>query len=326
MGILAKEFSTIGCNKYNGILALYEEEWKHGWQTFFRLECQICHSEHATFPSSRSLDILNHHTCVNVPFTPRDMNEVTMKSALATHSTGMSWRDLHKFATIFDMPPPVQSMPSQYAIRLEDVTKNAVNISMLDAANQLHKKVDSEPSPEPKAVNVTVSFYSSWKTRGFYSNIGFGAAISTSTKKVLDYEILSRLCKKCSIWTEEKQKDKSSEYAKSLERHKPNCNRNYTGSSQAMEPEAAERIWGRSLEKNRLVYSVFVGDGDSKAFQRVTTLDPYPLVQVRKRECLTHFSKRLKKNLKKMKPNTKTTTYIQHKLPEWKADYIAANY
>ena len=211
----------------------------------------------------------------------------------------MSWRDLHKIATIFDMPPPVQAIPSRYAIRLEDVTKNAVKISMSEAADQLHKKVDSEPSSEPKAVNLPISFDSSWKTRGFYSNIGFGAAISTSSKKVLDYEILSRLCEKCKIWTDEKQKDKPSEYEKWLERHKPNCNRNYTGSSQAMEPEAAQRIWGRSLERNRLVYSVFVGDGDSKAFQRVTTLNPYPLVKVQKEECLTHVAKRFKRNLKK---------------------------
>ena len=326
IGILAEVFSTLRCNECNNTLALYEDQWKHGWQTFFRVKCQRCHSEHATFPSSRSLDIPSHHTCVNVRFTPNDMNEVTMRSVLATHSTGMSWRDLHKIATIFDMPPPVQAMPSRYAIRLEDVTKNAVKISMSEAADQLHKKVDSEPSPEPKAVNIPISFDSSWKTRGFYSNIGFGAAISTSTKKVLDYEILSRLCEKCSIWTEEKQKDKPSEYEKWLERHKPNCNRNYTGSSQAMEPEAAQRIWGRSLEKNSLVYSVFVGDGDSKAFHHVTTLNPYPLVKVRKEECLTHVTKRLKKNLKKIKANTKTKTYIQHKLPEWKADYIASNY
>ena len=217
-------------------------------------------------------------------------------------------------------------MPSRYAIRLEDVTKSAVKISMSEAAGHLHRKVDSEPSPEPKAVNVPIGFDSSWKTRGFYSNMVFGADISTSTNKVLNYEILSRLCEKCSIWTEDKQKDKASEYEKWLERHKPNCNINYTGSSQAMEPEAAERIWGRSLERNRLVYSVFVGDGDSKAFQHVTTLDPYPLVKVRKEECLTHVAKRLKMNLKKIKPNTKTKTYIQHKLPEWKADYIAANY
>ena len=58
----------------------------------------------------------------------------------------------------------------------------------------------------------------------------------------------------------------------------------------------------------------------------MTTLDPYPLVKVRKEECLTHVAKRLKKNLKKMKPNTKAKTYIQHKLPEWKVDYIAVNY
>ena len=326
VGILSEVFSTIRCNKCNGTLGLYEDELKNGWQRFFRVKCQKCNSEHATFPSSRLLDIPSHHTCVNVPFTPKDMNEVTMRSVLATHSTGMSWRDLHKIGTVFDMPPPVQTMPSLNAIRLEDVSKSAVQISMLEAAGHLHKKVDSEPSPEPKPVNVPISFYSSWKTRGFYSNMGFGAAISTSTNKILDYEILSRLCEKCSIWTEEKKKDKPSEYEKYLERHKPNCNRNYTGSSQAMEPEAAERIWGRSLEKNRLVYSVFVGDGDSKAFQHVTTLDPYPLVKVRKKECLTHVAKRLKKNLKKMKLITKIKFYIQHKLPEWKADYIAANY
>ena len=81
----------------------------------------------------------------------------------------------------------------------------------------------------------------------------------------------------------EKQKDNPSEYERWLERHKPNCNRNYTGSYQAMGPEAAERIWGRSLERNRLVYSVFVGDGDFKAFQHVTLLNPYHVVNVRKK-------------------------------------------
>ena len=89
-----------------------------------------------------------------------------------------------------------------------------------------------------------------------------------------------------------------------------------------MEPEAAQRIWGLSFKRNHLVYSVFVGDGDSKAFHHVTTLNPYPLVKVRKEVCLTHVAKRLKKNLKKIKANTKTKTYI----PEGKADYIASNY
>ena len=158
-----------------------------------------------------------------------------MRSVLATHSTGMSWRDLHKIATIFDMPPPVQAMPPRYAILLEAVTKSAVKVSMSEAADQLHKKVDSETLSSPKLFQSVLT--APGKTRGYYSNIGFGAAISPSTKKVLDDEILSRICDKCSIWTEEKHKDRPSEYEKWLERHKPNCNINYTGSSRAMDTE-----------------------------------------------------------------------------------------
>ena len=160
VGILPEVLSTFRCNDCIGSLALYEETWIHGWHTFFIVKSDECHKEHATFPSSRSLDIPRHHACVNVPFTPRDMNEVTMRSVMAVHSTGMSWRSLHKVSSIFDMLPPVQSMPSP-----------------------LHQRVDCVPSPEPNAINVTISFDSSWKTRGFYSNIGFGAVISTDTKK-----------------------------------------------------------------------------------------------------------------------------------------------
>ena len=248
-----------------------------------------------------------------------------MRSVLATHSTGISWQSLHKIATVFDMMTPLQTMPSRYVSRIEEVTDKAVKTSMIGATNELHQRVDRVISPEPDAINITVSFDSSWKTRGFYSNFGFGAVISTNTKKVLDYEILSRLCELCSIWNEDKQQEQPLEYQSWIKRHKPNCNKNFTGSSQAMEPEAAERIWSRSLERN-LVYSVYVGDGDGKGFLQVTSLNPYPLVVVRKEECLTHVAKRLKKNLKKVKANNKALSYVQHKLSDWKADYIASNY
>ena len=277
------------------------------------------------FPSSRYIDSNNNEQCFNVPFRPSAMNEVTMRSVLATHSTGISWQRLHRIATVYEMITPLQTMPSRYVTRLEEVTEKAVKTSMIEAANELHQRVDRVISPEPDAINITVSFDSSWKTRGFYSNIGFGAVISTYTKKVLDYEILSRLCELCSIWNEDKQKEQPLEYQSWIKRHKPNCNKNFTDSSQAMEPEAAERIWSRSLERN-LVYSVYVGDGDGKGFLQVTSLNPHPLMGVRKEECLTHVAKRMKKHLKKVKANTKVSSYVQHRLSDWKADYIASNY
>ena len=195
----------------------------------------------------------------------------------------------------------------------------------MSEAADLHKKVDSETSPEPKAVNVFISFDSSWKTRRLYSNIGSGAAISTSSKKVQDYELLSRLCEKYSIWTEEKRKDKPSEYEKWLERHKPTATEN-TQELPKQWNQKLPREFGVAAWRGTIWYILFVGDGASKAFHHVTTLNPYPLVKVRKEECLTHVAKRLRKNLKKIKPSTKTKTYIQHKLPEWKADYMASNY
>ena len=63
----------------------------------------------------------------------------------------------------------------RYVTRLEEATEKAVKTSMIEAANELHQRVDRVISPEPGAINITVRFDSSWKTRDYYSNIGFGA-------------------------------------------------------------------------------------------------------------------------------------------------------
>ena len=133
--------------------------------------------------------------------------------------------ELHRIATVFDMITPLQTMPSRYVTRLEEVIDKAVKTSMIEAANELHQRVYRVIPPEPGVINITVSFDSYWKTRGYYSNIGFGAVISTDTKKVLDYEILSRLCELCSIGNEDKQKEQPLEYQSWIERHKPNFNK-----------------------------------------------------------------------------------------------------
>ena len=114
-----------------------------------------------TFLSSRYMDTINNEPCVNVPFRPSAMNEVTMRSVLATHSTGIPWQSLHRIATVFDMITPLQTMLSRYVTRLEEATEKAVKSSMIEAANELHQRVDYVISPDPGAINITVSFDSS---------------------------------------------------------------------------------------------------------------------------------------------------------------------
>ena len=98
---LAEVFSTLRCTECNGTLILYEYENFHCWQGFFRFKCQICHLQHANFPSSLYIDSNNNEPCVNLPFRPSAMKEVTVRSVLAVlHSTVISWQSLHRIATV----------------------------------------------------------------------------------------------------------------------------------------------------------------------------------------------------------------------------------
>ena len=325
VGILAEAMGKLRCTFCSAPLALYESDFDHGWQTTFSIKCEACHNLHAEFNSSKPMDA-HQSTFVNVPLTTRAMNEVTMRSVLAVHSSGFSWRDLHKFATIFEMPPPLGEMPPRYLDRIETTVENACQTSMSAAANELHLRVDAIPSPVSNCINIAVNFDSSWKTRGFYSNLGFGSAISATTKKVLDYKLLNRICEKCNRWSDKRKEENPDAYKLWYESHKSNCHKNFSGSSQAMEPEAARIIWSRSVEKHQLCYSTFIGDGDSKSYRQVVNMDPYPLVAIHKEECLAHVSKRVKKSLCRIKKSTKAHAYVQHRLPEPKAEYVSSNY
>ena len=57
-------------------------------------------------------------------------------------------------------------------------SQSAAEESMLAAAEELHEEADHRPSAVAGCTDIPVSFDSSWKTRGFYSNLGFGCADS----------------------------------------------------------------------------------------------------------------------------------------------------
>ena len=287
-------------------LALFESEHRHGWHTTFYIKCHSCHQHFAEFPSSKPM-VPDIHKFVNVKLPNQAMNEVTMRSLLTVHCSGLSWRDLHKFSTIFNMPAPLENMPPLYLNKIEDVVKLTAEESMLEAADDIHRNFNNTPSSVPDCFNTTVNFDSSWKTRGYYSNLGFGSAISAWTKKILDYELLNRICEKCARWSAKRKDEHPDEYLKWFDSHKANCRINHTGSSQSMEPAAAKLIWSRSVEKRKLCYTTFIGDGDSKSYQLVRDMKLYNGDTIHKEECLPHVSKRLKKTLckKRRTPNLK---------------------
>ncbi|KAI6660130.1 hypothetical protein LOD99_10522 [Oopsacas minuta] len=160
---------------------------------------------------------------VNTTFPKQGLNEVTMQFVPAVHCSGLSWRDLHKFATVFDI---------------------AVELSLQGAADELNLRVDSIPSPVPNCINTAVSFDSSWETREYYSNARFGSAISARTKKVLDYVLLNRTSEKCNRWSRQRQNEHPEQYIKWYNTHQLHCLKNHSRSSQSMEPEACQNDLG----------------------------------------------------------------------------------
>ena len=185
VGKLAEAITKLRCTDCSRPLTFFEIESVHGWQTPFAIKCTNCHQLFAEFPTSKPMEEPSRATFVNVSHPERVMNEVTIRSSLALHCSGFSWRDLHKFSIIFGMPAPLSQMPPQYLNELEKIVQNATQTSMTAAADELHLKVDAIPSLVPNCINIPVSIDSSWKTRGFYSNIGFGSVISAD-KKVRD--------------------------------------------------------------------------------------------------------------------------------------------
>ena len=56
-----------------------------------------------------------------------------------------------------------------------------------------------------------------------------------------------------------------------MEKHQDSCNSNFSGSSPAMEAEGASILWVRSVEKNKLRYTVVISDGDAKMISRLNS-------------------------------------------------------
>ena len=71
-----------------------------------------------------------------------------------------------------------------------------------------------------------------------------------------------------------------------------------------METAGAKKIFEASVEKHKLYYTSFYGDGDSKAYPAVKNVYE-PDKPVTKYECIGHYQKRIGTRMRKKKKKTK---------------------
>ena len=121
--------------------------------------------------------------------------------------------------------------------KIKNATKHVAEESMKSAAAELKN--------EEVVADIGVSVDGSWQKRGFSSLNGVATALSISSGKILDTEIMSRHCKSCDLMETLKICDPK-EYELWYINH--NCALHYEGSAPSMESVGATRIYERSVQ------------------------------------------------------------------------------
>lgn len=161
----------------------------------------------------------------------------------------------------------------------------------LEMSRQLiHKYLEHLNPQAPKIKNVEVTCDGTWSKRGFISKFGVVIVIHHLTGLVIDYELLSKHCAFC-----EKHSDDEGDW---YDAHMDECNKNFEGSSPAMEAEGWLRLFRRSVKKCKMRYVAVISDGDSKAYSSIEKEQVYGDIQISKEECINHVAKRVGKLLR----------------------------
>jgi hypothetical protein len=192
--------------------------------------------------------------------------------------------------------------PTPYSLHNKAILQSAKNVytkTFNNATNEIHHLKQTSSN---EVVDCAVSCDGTWQRRGFSSLNGCVTTISMDTGKIFYVEPLSKVFHTCKKLEKNPQ---TSETASLKADHKPKCKSNYQGSSPAMEPEGALRVFNRSVETNKLRYSEFYGDGNSKSYAAVKDVYEEDNVTVTKKECVGHVQKRVGSALRNLKKDNK---------------------
>ena len=274
-------------------------------QTFFS-KCSNC-SASKTFRSSNKV-------------SPNGAFDINLKSVHAA-CQGSGYAGFKKICSSLDLPQPVTKKP--FNNLLKKTAEASANRALSSSKNAARKLILLMQKENPESVtmlelldkkivaDVAVSVDGTWQKRGHSSRIGVVFILSIDTGEVLDYVIKSLVCHECSAHS--RWDKKSEKYKNWCDKHKATCYINHSGSSDSMETQGAVEMFLRSIDKNGLRYTTFVGDGDSNCYASVCeALRNAPTCysyEVKKEECVGHIQKRIGTALREYKKKNERNSF-----------------
>ncbi|KAM7284353.1 hypothetical protein ISCGN_001447, partial [Ixodes scapularis] len=248
--------------------------------------------------------------------------ELAARISLASRECGIGYTKLTNFFAGINAPSPMHLRSYQdLGEKVHDASVRAASNVMSKAAEAVRETRESDSGD---LMDVCVTYDGTWHKRGHTSHFGVGVAIELETGLVLDYSVQSNYCHGCSLGPAQGS-DSHEDWA---ENHRAVCQKNFAGSANAMELQAADEIFRRSVQLHNLQYVTVLCDGDSKAFNHVAGLDLYDK-GMRKEDCVNHVAKRmyagmeaLKKTKKGLGGRGKLTNLVMKKLTSYYASAL----
>ncbi|GFS26282.1 hypothetical protein ElyMa_005208700 [Elysia marginata] len=188
---------------------------------------------------------------------------------------------------------------------------------MQKAAEHISNTTVIENPGQLAAPATAISYDGTWHKRGHSSHFGVGVAIDCNSGFVLDTQVLSNYCHGCEVGP----KPDSPLYIECRANHE--CQKNFAGSSNAMEAEAAVAIFRRSINKRGLVNSKMLCDGDAKSTQKINEVAVYDF-DVEKEDFINYISKRMLNALENVKNSNKKE--LNRKLTKTNIEKITNTY
>ena len=235
----------------------------------------------------------------------RKYNKKLIGPVLASMMNGLGHDGLVEILTNIGFKYISKRTYQRYKKMIIENTKNVTEEHLKDVSDKIleyYASMGRFPDQESGILNIDVIYDGAWKTRGHDSDLGCGVVIDANTGFILDFQVFSKNCHTCSSYNARLRKGELEEdrYEEWLTEHKPHCHKNFDQSSGAMELEGAKLMWKRSIEKYKMRYTVFIGDGDTNTYDGLCQSKPYDDIKIEKIECINHVNKRMGTDLRNL--------------------------
>ncbi|GFU37893.1 uncharacterized protein TNCV_1063931 [Trichonephila clavipes] len=181
-------------------------------------------------------------------------HDVNLRITQAFSHIGEGYSAIEKFCMVMNIDPFSSTTYGKCARRLD----NAYTLASENIFAEIHREIKNVYENGAEITDLSVSFDGTWLTRGHTSLIGVGCVIDMLTGYVVDFEVMSKVCRHCSVAKKKNKLGQSSaEFSIWYEGHKSECDINHLGSSTSMEMEAALTLWKRSTSLDSVILQYY---------------------------------------------------------------------